>query len=219
MNISQYTTQTLMEPRGAALEPVAPVTRKRDPSQPFMQETQASQTASDPASLFGTLVDTINPLQHIPGVSTVYREVTGDTANPLASMAGGFLFGGPIGMAAGAAGSFLEMLTGKSLAGHAMALFSGAEETNPANADTIKTAAQLGGGDPLIAPTPGVGLEQYQAFAKAADGIHQGFGANANEVAWAENVWTQQALKQAAGTYETSQHLGRGPSDRTDKIV
>lgn len=219
MDIAQYTAQTLLGPRTAALDPVAPVARKPSASQPFAQETQATQTASDPASLFDTLVDTVNPLQHIPGVSSVYREVTGDATNPLASMAGGFLFGGPIGLVAGAAGSFLEMLTGKSLAGHAMALLSGADDAIPNPPGAVQTAQALGGGDPLFTPDQGVGLQQYQAFAQATGSIHKGIGAQATDVGWAENVWTQQALKQATGLYESSQHQGRGKNDRTERIV
>jgi hypothetical protein len=45
---------------------------------------------------FGDIIDVINPLQHIPVVSTIYWELTGDKISPAARMAGGALFGGPI---------------------------------------------------------------------------------------------------------------------------
>lgn len=216
MDISQYTAQNaaqaLMASRTAALDPVQPVSRKPDPG------AQTPQVANGPVNLFETALDTVNPLQHIPGVSGIYQAATGDTANPLSSMVGGFLFGGPIGLAAGAAGSFLEMLTGKSLVGHAMALFSGATEADPSASDAVQTAA-LGGGDPLFSPNQGISLEQYQALASATNTINQGIGAKASDVGWAENVWTQQALKQATNQYENSQHLGGGEPDRTDRIV
>ncbi|MBT5663730.1 MAG: hypothetical protein HOJ06_00205, partial [Rhodospirillaceae bacterium] len=37
---------------------------------------------------FGDVLDIINPLQHIPVVSTLYRELTGDEISPGARMAG-----------------------------------------------------------------------------------------------------------------------------------
>lgn len=43
---------------------------------------------------FWDLVDIVNPLQHIPVVSTIYRELTGDKINNFARVAGGTLFGG-----------------------------------------------------------------------------------------------------------------------------
>src|SRR5690349_12138760 len=42
---------------------------------------------------FGALLDAINPLQHIPVVSTIYRAATGDTIGPAPRIMGGALFG------------------------------------------------------------------------------------------------------------------------------
>ena len=52
------------------------------------------------------VIDVINPLQHIPCVSFLYRGITGDQITPDAQFAGGFLFGGPLG-ALGAAASMI----------------------------------------------------------------------------------------------------------------
>lgn len=49
---------------------------------------------------FADLVDTLNPLQHIPVVSELYRSVTGDRISPHARVAGGTLYGGPVGAVA-----------------------------------------------------------------------------------------------------------------------
>ena len=46
---------------------------------------------------FADLLDVINPLQHIPVIANLYRAITGDQISPPARMAGGTLFGGPIG--------------------------------------------------------------------------------------------------------------------------
>lgn len=48
---------------------------------------------------FGDIIDIINPLQHIPIVNSIYRKVTGDVIAPAMEIAGGALFGGPIGAA------------------------------------------------------------------------------------------------------------------------
>ncbi len=48
---------------------------------------------------FGDLIDIINPLQHVPILSNIYRKLSGDKIDPAARIAGGTLFGGPIGAA------------------------------------------------------------------------------------------------------------------------
>ena len=47
---------------------------------------------------FSDLLDIVNPLHHIPVVSTVYRMITGDEIGMGARMAGSVLYGGPYGI-------------------------------------------------------------------------------------------------------------------------
>ena len=65
---------------------------------------------------FGDLLDLINPLQHIPGVSHVYRALTGDTIKPAVKIAGGMLFGGPVGILIGAGGAVVDKMLGDPMA-------------------------------------------------------------------------------------------------------
>lgn len=81
---------------------------------------------------FLDFVDMVNPLQHIPVVSTAYRHLTGDEIDPGSRMAGGTLFGGPIGLAASAFNVILEHNTGKDVGDHVLALFDG-EDASPEN--------------------------------------------------------------------------------------
>lgn len=81
---------------------------------------------------FETLLDVINPLQHIPLVSTLYREITGDEISPKAQILGGGLFGGPIGLASASANAIFEQASGDDLMGHALAMVS--DEAEPASA-------------------------------------------------------------------------------------
>lgn len=48
---------------------------------------------------FADLLDVVNPLQHLPIVSSIYRHLTGDEIKPAARIMGDTLYGGPIGFA------------------------------------------------------------------------------------------------------------------------
>ena len=98
---------------------------------------------------FNDFLDIINPLQHIPVISTLYREITGDELSPGARMIGGGIFGGGIGLASSVINSAIEMETGKDIGGHVMALFSDEEE------DATTLAAAPENGTPVsAAPSP-----------------------------------------------------------------
>jgi hypothetical protein len=70
---------------------------------------------------FGDLIDMVNPLQHIPIVNTIYRNLTGDTIKPVSQIIGGGLFGGIAGAGAGIANTIVENETGKDITGNVMA--------------------------------------------------------------------------------------------------
>ncbi|MBB3268583.1 hypothetical protein FHW79_006258 [Azospirillum sp. OGB3] len=112
-----------------ATRALAPTTAARDAVKaPTKQET--AHLGLD----FGDLLDAVNPLQHLPGVSQVYRHATGDDIGLPARLAGGFLFGGPIGLLGSAAMAAFEAVTGDDPLGHLVTLAEGgaAETTTPA---------------------------------------------------------------------------------------
>lgn len=76
-------------------------------------------------SSFADLLDVINPLQHIPGISTAYQALTGDTMSAGAQIAGGALFGGPIGFIASIANAISEQETGKAVGENLFAAVTG----------------------------------------------------------------------------------------------
>ncbi len=87
--------------------------------------------ADMPFSLFGDdgftfadFIDIINPLQHIPVLSTLYRQLTGDTIDAASRVMGGTLFGGPIGAVASLINVFVEENTGKDVGEHAVAFLT-----------------------------------------------------------------------------------------------
>ena len=71
---------------------------------------------------FDDLLDVINPLQHIPVVSTLYRHFTGDTIANGPRLAGGGLFGGLIGLAGAAVNIAIEEGTGRDIGDHVLAM-------------------------------------------------------------------------------------------------
>lgn len=71
---------------------------------------------------FGDILDTLNPLQHLPIVSTLYRAFTGDAIAPASRVLGDVLFGGPIGAATGVVNAALKYLSGKDAGEHMLAL-------------------------------------------------------------------------------------------------
>ncbi len=97
---------------------------------------------------FGDILDIVNPLQHIPIISTLYRAITGDEISPAARLAGGTLYGGPIGFAVATANAFVEAATGEDI-GETMftAFFGDADDTVPEGEKQVAAAA------PAIAAT------------------------------------------------------------------
>lgn len=87
----------------------------------------------DESPSFWDLLDVINPLQHIPIVNDIYRDLTGDKIGVGARLAGGTLFGGVIGLVASAADCVFEEGTGKNMGDTMLALF---QDDAPADAAT-----------------------------------------------------------------------------------
>ncbi|MDG2032375.1 MAG: hypothetical protein P8J29_00410 [Rhodospirillales bacterium] len=73
---------------------------------------------------FFDFLDVINPLQHIPVVSTLYRSITGDSIDPGAKIAGGTLFGGPLGAALSSLDVAVKHSTGRDITDHTVAFFT-----------------------------------------------------------------------------------------------
>ena len=95
------------------------------------QSSSSSSGQDDGGFDFFDFLDIINPLQHIPIVSTIYRAVTGDEIGPVARLIGGGVYGlgllggGWLSLASTAANVALEEATGNDIAGHAIDLVFG----------------------------------------------------------------------------------------------
>ena len=91
---------------------------------------------------FFDFLDVINPLQHIPVISTLYRSITGDNIDPGSKIAGGTLFGGPLGAALSGLDVAVKHNTGRDIADHTVAFFN--NSTRDQNVSPIKNAIRTG---------------------------------------------------------------------------
>ena len=112
------------------------------------REDQGFQAFGPDGFTFLDFLDIVNPLQHIPVISTLDREMTGDQIDPGSRIAGGTLFGGPIGAIVATANVTLNETTGKDMGDHIMAFLSAEGEGERAD-PAIMTAA----GDPTETAT------------------------------------------------------------------
>ena len=100
------------------------------------------------------LLDLLNPLQHIPFVSTLYREMTGDTIRPEARFAGGLALGGVLGFVSNLADVVFEQATGKDIGATVMAALVGDVPDTAQLAAAGAGAAPHAGDLPALAPAP-----------------------------------------------------------------
>ncbi len=85
----------------------------------------------DDGFTFLDFIDIINPLQHIPVVGILYREMTDDTLDPASRVIGGTLFLGPLGTVSALANVLVDDATGKDMGEHVMAFFEDAVLDQP----------------------------------------------------------------------------------------
>ncbi len=113
-----------------------------DEGAPDTQDISFREMWADPDKgiTFADVIDIINPLQHIPIVSTIYRMVTGDTISQGARMAGGILFGGVSGLLAAGVVMAVEEAGGDTVERQIAALF---EDDEPAPGQAGKQVASV----------------------------------------------------------------------------
>lgn len=100
-----------------------PAEGRRVPGGPTVPDPPASG-GSDELS-FQDLLSIINPLQHLPVVSSLYRWITGDTIKPAARVIGGALYGGPFGLVTAALNAVVEQVKGGDLGAQVLAALGG----------------------------------------------------------------------------------------------
>ncbi|HUL08927.1 MAG TPA: hypothetical protein VLV76_21535 [Candidatus Acidoferrum sp.] len=104
---------------------------------------------------FDDFLDIINPLQHLPVVSMIYRAITGDKIKPAMRILGDIGYGGPTGFMGACAEVLFEAIFGDDVGGTAISWLTG--DGDKAENKTSETAAdpsvQLASTDPSV-PLP-----------------------------------------------------------------
>lgn len=141
-------------------------------NQPVQQQSLPAAAALTPqagsassGSAFSTLLDAINPLQHIPIVSNIFRASQGTSISTVSQLAGDTLYGGLLG---GAISSFISSLgdvavkgaTGEGISEHVLSMLDGKDSTSTStDPGSVSTATAL---------VPTVGADASAIITKAA---------------------------------------------------
>ena len=129
----------------------------------YLEEAETgSFFGHDGPATFGDFLDIINPLQHLPVISSIYRAITGDEIGGGARAIGGMLYGGPIGMIASGVTALFEEASGGDVVTHVAGLVRdivGDDTDTAANAaenpDDVRSAAQKASAvEPAAGPGP-----------------------------------------------------------------
>lgn len=152
MSVTSYVSANGMEPvplsamapdagpqKAPANSPASAAVSGADATSP---NGEAVTTSEDDAFSFWDVLDMVNPLQHIPIVSTVYRELTGDSIKDVSRVVGSALLGGPIGAAVALVDVGINQATGKHIDEHMLAMVDG-----DGSAASTATAAVSSGTD------------------------------------------------------------------------
>ena len=119
---------------------------------PTVTKTPRNKLMNHDNGLFGKdgftffdFLDIINPLQHIPVISTIYRSITGDQIDPGSRIAGATLFGGPLGGALASMDVAIKHKTGLDIVEHSVTFFTagGISNQNAENRGVIPVAAPV----------------------------------------------------------------------------
>src|SRR5579864_246859 len=99
---------------------------------------------------FHDVLDALNPLQHLPIIATIYRWLTGDEPGNVARIVGDGLYGGVIGLGAGAVSVAVREEWGKDPGAMVVSLVTGGgNETNSPEVAAATDTAQMADPTPL----------------------------------------------------------------------
>ena len=113
-------------------------------------EAKADGKTTDDGLTFADVLDTINPLQHLPIIGTIYRELTGSTLSPTARIIGGGIYGGPLGVVLSMVDATIEEGTGRDIGSNMLAMVKG-DPLGKEAVQNIAKAKELDGKRPQLA--------------------------------------------------------------------
>ena len=110
-------------------------------------------TTDDNGFSFGDLLDIVNPLQHFPVISTLYRHFTGDEIGIPEKVAGDTLYGGVLGLFASLGDVLFQQITGKNVGDTVLAMVMGDDEPTTAVA---QKPAEVTPANATLLPAPDI---------------------------------------------------------------
>lgn len=122
--------------------------------------------STDEGPTFGEFLDIINPLQHIPVVSTLYRAITGDDIGTGPRVVGGMLFGGPVGALVAGVTALFEEASGGDIGEHIADLIDDFTGGGDDGGDAPNVAAATAG-------TPALAQAGIDAEIQTGANVHQ----------------------------------------------
>ena len=123
----------------------AAIKQVQQPSQTSAQEDNSDSVWGEDGFTFADLLDIINPLQHIPVVSTIYQKITGDELGDAPRVIGGALFGGVSGLVSSSVDTIVRRESGSTISEHFMNSFD--EEPGTPDAPVVNQAQSVAGAD------------------------------------------------------------------------
>lgn len=148
---------TLSESAGA-WRPTVQVAAIPDRAPDPAKAAAASGRTDEEFKLFGEdgftfmdFLDILNPLQHIPVIGTLYRQLSGDRIDPGSRVLGSTLFFGPFGAIASIGDVLIQDATGKDIGEHMMALFENKSPDKETVAEAGTATAQVADAAPTLA--------------------------------------------------------------------
>lgn len=106
-------------------------------------KTKTVQEKTDKGISFSDILDVVNPLQHIPIVSTIYRSATGDEISPVSRIIGGAIFGKLFGIISAVVNVVVEAVTGKDIGDHILTALKGNQNQTKNIASSENGSSQI----------------------------------------------------------------------------
>ena len=179
-SIDNYADYVRVTGSNHAQRTVAGEQETADTARPDQISKAESKAWGEDGFTFADVLDIINPLQHIPVVSDIYRAITGDEIAPAARMVGGGLLGGVPGLAVAAVNTVIEEVSGQDLGEMAMATLFGDEDTGDFPVDRAGTTAIAAAQTPEATVVAQAAAPATQAASAPARPVALQFASNDN---------------------------------------
>lgn len=175
--------------------------------------------STDEGPSFAEFLDIINPLHHIPVVSTIYRAITGDEIGAGPRFIGGMLFGGPVGALAAGVTALFEEASGGDLGQHLAEMiddFSGGDDAPATAANTAAALPTAANGQQAALTVPASGT----AGAPAGETIGDATAGTLNRIALnpAAALGAAQTMRLGA-VQNTGQAMGQALGQNTARTT